>query len=70
VSTLYLAADGGQNLTEGAAELIHSADERVLNSVEGNGASIAALAAVANDLDTGWGGSSDEYSAAFLAVRE
>jgi flagellin len=71
VNIASFAADSGQTwFLEGAAELIHGADERVLSSIGSNGASIAALAAVANDLATGWGGSSDEYSAAFLAVRK
>jgi flagellin len=71
VNIASFAADSGQTwFLDGAAELIHGADGRVLSSIGTNGDSIATLAAVANDLDAGWGGSSDEYSAAFLAVRK
>ncbi|MFT5576202.1 MAG: flagellin, partial [Bermanella sp.] len=71
VNMASFAADSGQTwFLEGAAELIHGADERVLSSIGANGASIATLAGVANNLDLGWGGSNDEYSAAFLAARK
>jgi flagellin len=71
VNIASFEADSGQTwFLEGAAELIHGADERVLSSIGTNGASIANLASVANNLDLSWGGTSDEYSAAFLAVRK
>ncbi|MEX1666720.1 flagellinolysin [Zhongshania arctica] len=62
------ASDDQRWFLEGAAELIHGADERVASSIGSLG--VAGLAAVADDLDGSWGGSSDEYSAAFLAVRK
>lgn len=55
---------------EGAAEFIHGADERLASSVAGIGA--ANLATVASDFGSGggsWGGTTDEYSAAYAAVR-
>lgn len=71
VNIASFAADSGQTwFLEGAAELIHGADERVLSSIGTNGAFIVPLAGVAGGLKNGWGGSSDEYSAAFLAVRK
>lgn len=64
----FVSAGNQQWFLEGAAELIHGADERVASSVGTLG--VAGLAGIADDLDGVWGGSSDEYSAAFLAVRK
>tara|TARA_R110001592_G_scaffold92445_1_gene269414 strand:+ start:336 stop:2057 length:1722 start_codon:yes stop_codon:yes gene_type:complete len=71
INIASFAGDSGQTwFLEGAAELIHGADERVLSSIGSNGANIGTLATTAGGLSSGWGGSSDEYSASFLAVRK
>ncbi len=55
---------------EGAAEFIHGADERLSASIDSIGA--AGLASIAAEFGNGagsWGGDSDDYSAAYAAVR-
>lgn len=68
--SLSLAGNDQKWFLEGAAEFIHGADERLSNSVGGIGA--AGVAALGGDFGAGggaWGGTSDEYSAAYAAVR-
>lgn len=52
---------------EGAAEFIHGADERLAASGQANVIASAATFGDANATD--WGGSTHDYSAAYLAVR-
>ncbi|MBD2857656.1 flagellinolysin [Spongiibacter sp. KMU-158] len=55
---------------EGAAEFIHGADERLSSAINSIGA--AGLATIAAEFGNGagsWGGESDDYSAAYTAVR-
>ena len=54
---------------EGAAEFIHGADERLQSSI--NSIGVGGVMALAGNFGTAggaWGGSSDEYSAAYTAV--
>lgn len=61
--------------TEGVAEFIHGADERLAASIAGNGgggagvAAVMARAATFGSAGGSWGGSSDDYSAGYAAVR-
>jgi len=56
---------------EGAAELIHGADERVLGDAAAAaiGSNYAANLATTVDLTAGWGGGSVDYSVGYLAAR-
>jgi flagellin len=60
---------------EGMAEFTHGGDERLISSIalRGAGNNDAGVAAVAAEIGTGaygdWNSSSDDYSAAYLAVR-
>lgn len=55
---------------EGAAEFIHGADERLQSSISSVGiGGVMARAATFGSAGAAWGGSSDDYSAAYSAVR-
>lgn len=55
---------------EGAAEFIHGADERLQSSIGSVGiGGVMARAATFGSAGAAWGGSSDDYSAAYSAVR-
>lgn len=55
---------------EGAAEFIHGADERLQSSISNIGiGGVMAKAATFGSAGAGWGGTSDDYSAAYTAVR-
>ncbi|MBX3617375.1 flagellinolysin [Nitrosomonas sp.] len=55
---------------EGAAEFIHGADERLQASINSVGiGGVMARAATFGSAGASWGGSSDDYSAAYSAVR-
>lgn len=55
---------------EGAAEFIHGADERLQASIGSVGiGGVMARAATFGSAGAAWGGSSDDYSAAYSAVR-
>jgi len=54
---------------EGAAELIHGADERVAADASGFGVNKSASLAATVDLTAGWGGGSADYSVGYLAAR-
>ncbi|MBS0588428.1 MAG: flagellinolysin [Proteobacteria bacterium] len=55
---------------EGAAELIHGADERLQSSISSVGVGgVMARAATFGSAGAAWGGTSDDYSAAYTAVR-
>lgn len=56
--------------TEGVAEFIHGADERLSSSIAGVGiAGVMARAATFGTAGAAWGGTSDDYSAGYAAVR-
>ena len=56
--------------SEGAAEFIHGADERIASDIFFNGgAGTGGEDAVANEVDQVWTGSSLQYSAGYAAVR-
>lgn len=54
---------------EGAAELIHGADERVAADAAGFAVNKSSQLAATVDLTAAWGGNSDDYSVAYLAAR-
>lgn len=55
---------------EGAAEFIHGADERLQSSISSVGVGgVMARAATFGSAGAAWGGTSDDYSAAYAAVR-
>lgn len=57
---------------EGSAEFIHGADERLQSSISSIGIGIGGVMAKAATFGSGgasWGGTSDDYSAAYTAVR-
>lgn len=55
---------------EGAAEFIHGADERLQSSISSIGiGGVMARAATFGSAGAAWGGTSDDYSAAYAAVR-
>lgn len=55
---------------EGAAEFIHGADERLQSSISSVGiGGVMAKAATFGSAGATWGGTSDDYSAAYSAVR-
>lgn len=56
--------------SEGAAEFIHGADERVISDIINNGGvGTGGEDAVANEIDQVWTGSSLQYSSGYTAVR-
>jgi flagellin len=71
-AVMYRAMDNFQALptwfTEGTAEFIHGADERVVADLAAVGGNINTL--LSNAAITGaWGGNSDDYSVGYLATR-
>lgn len=55
---------------EGAAEFIHGADERLQSSISSIGiGGVMTKATTFGSAGAGWGGTSDDYSAAYTAVR-
>ena len=55
---------------EGSAEFIHGADERLQSSISSVGiGGVMAKAATFGSVGASWGGTSDDYSAAYSAVR-
>ena len=64
-----IAATSNQWFLEGTAEFIHGADERVAASIAANGGGAGGASAVAAALVTGAQTTSDNYSAAYSAVR-
>ena len=64
-----IAASSNQWFLEGTAEFIHGADERVAASIAANGGGAGGASAVAAALVTGAQTTSDNYSAAYSAVR-
>jgi len=69
VASMFDPAADQKWFLEGAAEFIHGADERLLASVNNIGiGGIMARAANFGSAGGAWGGSSDDYSAAYAAV--
>lgn len=59
--------------TEGAAEFIHGADERLKYTIHNNGGGDTGVAKIVNSIGSGskddWQGTQENYSVAYLAVR-
>lgn len=69
VASMFDPAVDQKWFLEGAAEFIHGADERLQSSISSVG--VGGVIALAGNFGTAggtWGGSSDEYSAAYAAV--
>jgi flagellin len=63
-------ASNQQFWLEGTAELMHGADERLLTDIGGaGGANISAVMAKVANWGTSWGGTSQDYSAAYAGMR-
>jgi len=65
-------ANDQQFWLEGTAELMHGADERLYGDIMNNGGGATGIAAVMDKVDdwaSSWGGTSEDYSAAYAGMR-
>lgn len=70
IGSMFNPAADQKWFMEGAAEFIHGADERLQSSISSVGiGGVMARAATFGSAGAAWGGTSDDYSAAYAAVR-